>query len=92
MPRTPKELARIYRSTEYYEQLFRARFVRAMKSFQKKLNRTQIANAAGNRARLEQLMIAELDAALKPLEEIFVKAFMKGGEIGAEHVKETLRG
>jgi len=92
MPRTPKELARIRRTSDHYERLFRARFVRAMKDFQRRLSRERVAAAMSNRKLAEQVITAELDAALAPLADIFVRAYMSGGEIGAEHVREIVRG
>lgn len=89
-----RELAQLYRTSEYYERMFRARFIRAMQAYQRSLNDDAIqrAAAAGNKKHLEVLLLSRLDAAMKPLEDIFVTAFMKGGEIGAVHVKEALNG
>lgn len=94
MPRQPKEITLVHRSADYYEPLFRARFVRAMKSVQKQTSINALAlSMASLRHAASQIPKEKLEEALtKGVKTIIRDAFMQGGKLGAEHVRSALNG
>lgn len=92
MPRQPKEIRVVHASADYYEALFRARFVKVMKKLQSTVSINALALSMGNVRQAQSIVTrAEILKALMPLKKILADSFMKGGRIGADHVKETLK-
>jgi hypothetical protein len=83
----------VHGSADYYEALFRARYVRALRQLQKD---TSIGKLAGslNRSSLKRPKLDEaaLMKAMEPVKQALIAAFMRGGKLGAAHVKATLNG
>lgn len=93
MARTPEEIKIVHRSADYYEPLFRARFVRSMKALRQTVSRTAIQMAvARQRAVKDVIPRSDIIKALAPAEKVLRDAFRRGGQLGAEHVKKTLNG
>lgn len=79
-------------SADYYEPLLRARFVRAMKGVQKTvtINRLAQAIAANPRTAHEVIPDLQIEEALAPLTKVITDAYMRGGKLGADHVRDVL--
>lgn len=91
MPKPPNQRA-LHTSANYYEPLFRARFARAMKQVQKQTSINTLAMSMGNAKQAKDLIPrAVLIKALAPLRKIIRDAYMRGGKVGVEHVKHTLK-
>lgn len=92
MPRQSAEIKVIHASADYYEPLFRARYVRAMKALQKKTSINALAMSMGNAKQAKDLIPqADIVKALEPLQKVIRDAFMRGGKLGASHVSELLK-
>lgn len=84
MPPKPRE---VHVAADYYEPLFRARFVRAMKALRKSISVEDIARAI----RLKQPTVvprSTLEKALAPCANVVRDAVRRGGQIGANRVRE----
>lgn len=94
MPRQPKEIRVLHASADYYEPLFRARFVRAMKEVQRKVSINSLALSMGNLRQAKDLIPRQLlqDTLSKACKKVLRDAYMRGGKLGAEHVKDLLNG
>lgn len=84
----------VHGSADYYEALFRARFVRALKRLQQQTSINQLAMALQNSNSIAYPGVDRkaIAAAIAPLQKVIVQAFMRGGKHGASHVKATLHG
>jgi len=92
MPRQPQEIKVVHASADYYEALFRARFVKSMRLLQSQTSLSALAMAMGSVRRGTNLVQREeLIKALEPAKKVLVDAFMRGGKLGAEHVKKALQ-
>jgi len=94
MPRQPKEIQIVHASADYYEPLFRARFVRAMKKLQVETSVTALAATLGNAKQARNIIPRKKieEALTQSVKKVLRDAFMRGGKLGAEHVKDLLRG
>lgn len=89
-PNSQKEL---HASANYFEPLFRARFVRAMKQLQKDTSINHLAMSMGNSRQAKELIPrSAIIKALAPLRKVLRDSFIRGGKVGAEHVKDVLNG
>jgi len=80
-------------SADYYESLFRARYVRALRQLQKDTSINKLA-ASLNRSSLNRpkLDADALAKAMEPVKQALIAAFMRGGKLGAVHVKDIVNG
>lgn len=91
--RNQKELAAIHSSADYFEALFRAKFVHAMKQLQAQTPINRVALGLHNtKARTEVIPRTAIEKALEPLRQVLIDSYMRGGKLGAVHVKSVLRG
>lgn len=78
-------------SAAYYEALLRARFVRSMKRLQQDTSIHTLATHMSSTAQAMSVIPREkILKAMAPLKQVLIDAYMRGGKIGAEHVKEVL--
>jgi len=89
MPRQPKEIKLVHGSADYFEPLLRARFVRAMKEVQSQVSINTLAMSMGNvRQARDVVSRALIERSLnKALKKVLKDAFMRGGKLGAEHLR-----
>jgi hypothetical protein len=90
--RANSEIQAVGLSADYFEGLLRARLVRVMKQLQKDTSINQLAMAMHNlrdaAGVIDRQALEKAVAFLKPL---IKQAYMRGGKLGATHVKSTLR-
>lgn len=94
MARQPEEIKIVHAAADYYEPLFRARFVRAMKTVQKQVSINNLAVSIASNARQAKDAIPRkiiIDALNKEAKKVIRDAFMRGGKLGADHVHSTLK-
>lgn len=94
-PKRPtKEVKAVLSSADYYEPLLRARFVRAMKKLQKETSINQLALAIPHLKRTQHQVVDRkaIEAALEPLRKVIRDAYMRGGKLGAAHLKALING
>jgi hypothetical protein len=83
----PKPLNAIHAAADYYEPLFRARFVKAMKTLQKQVSITHLAMAMGNHRQATALVTTKmLTDALQPAAKVIKDAVNQGGKLGAKEL------
>lgn len=93
MPRQPSEIKVVHSSADYYEPLFRARYVRAMKQLQKSISINDLAMSMGNAKQAASMVPrSAIVKAMEPLRKVLRDAFMRGGRLGADHMKDLLNG
>jgi len=91
MPRQSQEIKVVHASADYYEALCRARFVKAMRLLQSQTSLSALAMALVSVRRGSNLVDrAEIIKALEPMKQVMIDAFMRGGKLGADHVKKAL--
>lgn len=89
--RLPSEVKAVGSSTDYFEGLFRARMVKELQRLQKETSINQLALAMANlRGATQVIDPKSIEAAIARLKPIIIQAYMKGGKLGAAHVKSTL--
>ena len=89
MPRQPQEIRVVHASADYYEPLLRARFVRAMKAVQRQTPINSLALSMANaRQAKNTIPKAVLEQALEPLKKVIRDAYMRGGKLGADHLRK----
>lgn len=82
-----KDASLIHRAADYYEPLFRARFVRAMMALRKKVSVRDIARALQTR-QTSVIHSDEIKSVLAPCESVIKDAVQRGGNIGAQRVRD----
>lgn len=92
MPRQPHEIQVVHASADYYEPLFRARFVRAMKLLQAQTSINSLAMSMGNvRQATDLIPRSAITKALEPTKKVIRDAYRRGGRLGADHLKELFK-
>jgi hypothetical protein len=87
--RHPKLYKELHKSADYYEPLFRARFVRAMKALQKRTSINHLAMVMANKRQAKAIIPkAQIQLALVPAAKVIKDAVMQGGKIGAKRVQD----
>lgn len=88
---TSKHVKKILSSADYFEPLFRAHFVRAMRRLQSSVNQDKLTLQLSRKDKTDDVLtLAEIEAAMAPLRKVFEDAFRRGGHLGAEHLTELL--
>lgn len=92
--RPQKEIKALHSSADYFEPLFRAAFVRAMKKVQKSTSINQVAlSMATTGARTEVVPRKVIEDAVRPfVTKIIRDAMRRGGKLGAQHLTNLLNG
>lgn len=91
--RSQKEVKVVHASADYFEALFRARFVKVMKQLQKDVPINRVALGLHNtKARTQVVPRSTIEAALAPLKQVIIDTYRRGGKLGAVHVKNVLNG
>lgn len=92
MPRQNHNQKPFHGSADYYEPLLRARFVRGMKAVQKAVLINTLAQAIAANPRTAHEVVNDMVVAdaLKPMAKVITDAYMRGGKLGADHVREVL--
>lgn len=81
----------VHKAADYYEPLFRARVMRAMKAVRAAVSINHLAMSMGNAHQAASAVPRkEIEAALQPASRVITDAFNQGGKIGAEKVKKVL--
>lgn len=80
------EYVAIHRAANYYEPLFRARFVRAMKALRASIRIQDIALAIAHKN--PHLLTLQITDKLAPASLVVRDAVNQGGKIGAEKVRK----
>lgn len=89
--RQKQEQKNIHASADYFEASFRARFAKAMKQLQKETSINNLAMAMHNLRNATRVVDRKaLEKALEPLRPLLRDAYMRGGKLGAKHLKEML--
>jgi hypothetical protein len=90
--RQKQEQKAVHSSADYFEALFRARFVKAMKQLQKQTSINALAVAMHNLRSATQMVDRKaLEKALSRYDLFVIQAFMRGGKLAAQHVKDMLK-
>lgn len=93
MPRRMPHVKKLHESADYYEPLLRARFVRGMKALQQSVSINELALALAARNPKQALALITrvmITAELQSTKKVLRDAFMRGGKVGAEHVRAVL--
>lgn len=82
----------LHSSADYFEALFRARFALAMKDVQAATSINSLAMQMGNARQAKEAIPRKVieDAINKRCRKVLIDAFMRGGKLGAQHVKDAL--
>lgn len=87
--RKPEQFAAVHAAADYYEALFAARFVRAMKRVQAQVSINDLALSLGNVRQAQRLVTTHMVTdALSSCATVNTKARRKGGQIGAVRVRD----
>lgn len=81
------EYIAIHKAADYYEPLFRANFVRAIKRMRSSLTIASLARAIQQR-HPQVLSRQVIQQALAPAEKIVRDAVRRGGQLGAERLRK----
>lgn len=86
-----QEQKTVHASADYFEALFRARFAKAMKQLQTQTSINALAMALHNLRHATGVVDRKaLEKALEPLRPVLRDAYLRGGKLGALHVKRVL--
>lgn len=92
MPRPKHQIVRMNKNADSLEASLRVSFVRAMKQLQKATSINMLAMSLSNhRQAKDQIPTKAIQTALTTLTPILVKAFMQGGKLGEQHLRELAR-
>lgn len=90
MPRQPESYIALHKAADYYEPLFRTRFVRAMKNLQSRVSINQLAILMGDPRQVKRAVPNRNDVAtaIESTSKVFKDAFGRGGKLGAERIRK----
>lgn len=88
-PQKSKEWKQVHASADYYEALFRARFVRAMRKVREQTSINELAMLMGNKRQVKDVIPrARILEALGPCETVVKDALVKGVRLGTQKVND----
>lgn len=92
MARPRHQVKNVNAKADFFEASLRASFARAMRGLQKGTSINALAMSMSNhRQARDQVPRKAVEAALEPLRPLLVKAFLRGGKLGEQHIRQLGR-